>query len=871
MVTTSITLLDLLANDLIDWMGRAPDDVPRRVLLWLDPDRQFSRLVAPLEPILQKLGTGLMRYAPEAGSGQFAIKLALLRLESMGEGRAIVYLPSFTRQALEPDPDTEAPGLWALYDYRYKGCIWGLGELWEPGAILDIPTILGWLRRHGIIFADDKTAQTLSTGGSESLLARYAERQCNYSLDTWPRPVRYSDVEEALAGNPRDTLRRLLAAPNNEVKQWDDRALVLERITAEYGLASSEGESTPEQLADTFAIQIALTEAWDAFSRPNDFPFLTRLPKKTEHRDRLVLFLREEIIPHTELCPRFLKRLERLETQYDLEQWATNRSGQPAGLPRLARTMWHHFLERFDQAAEKNWKEAAVMLLAERETLSDASSGPWDKTEKGIRWWLPHDLASLVEQAREAITEAQSSKTCADLVKIYVSKWWQLDWLHLRIRAACSNQAGLEKVRQVADLAYFDYVSQSNQRFTDLVEQEKVWPLRNTTGVESLRKSLWPAGKGRRAVLVIDALRWDLGINLKERLGEDCTLEPILATIPTKTHFGMATMLPLDIDHVIVDFTASGPDIRQGKSDNLAEREGRKRFLQAELSSKSARARVHFIDLEALLQCSAVPDVPLVVVMDNAIDQQGEKGTEELPALVDQFLTKLQRAIERLHTAGIGIVHVVTDHGFLLLPAYAVDALGRPELPITCTYVREERWAALKPDAPPVDVFRIALPLAGAHTLGFPRGVRTLMKASSYLHGGISLQECVIPHLESRVSVPQARLGVDVRVTSNRLSGGTVPVVLRPILPEIQAPLGGFTPLTVRLWVETEQGDAATRQVTEPIDILVRPDVEELRPAVYLQEDLGLAVGQELVLRVIVKETGEELSNVHLTLLVDWE
>lgn len=119
--------------------------------------------------------------------------------------------------------------------------------------------------------------------------------------------------------------------------------------------------------------------------------------------------------------------------------------------------------------------------------------------------------------------------------------------------------------------------------------------------------------------------------------------------------------------------------------------------------------------------------------------------------------------------------------------------------------------------------------------------------------------------------MPQARLGVDVRVTSNRLSGGTVPVVLRPILPETQAPLGGFTPLAARLWVETALGVAATRQVTEPIDILVRPDVEELRPAVYLQEGLGLAAGQELVLRVIVKETGEELSNVHLTLLVDWE
>lgn len=869
MVTTSITLLNLLAQDLVEWMDRAPDNVPRRVLLWLDPESQFSRLAAHLEPTLQKLGTVLVRYPPEAGGRQFAIKLALLRLESTEEGRSVVYLPGFSRQALEPDPDGGTPGLWALYDYRFKGCVWGLGERWESGTIPDIPTLQGWLRVHGIDFADDKTAQMLSTGGNESLLARYAERQCHLSLDIWPRPVRYSDMEETLAGNPRDTLRRLLAAPNNEVKQWDDCALVLDRIAAQYGLLPPEGDPTPEVLADAFAVQIALTEAWDAFERPNGFPFVSRLPRKMEHRDRLVQFVREEIIKHTELCPRFLKRIERLEVQYDLERWSANRSGQPACLPRLARVRWQHFIERFDQAATNSWKDAVSMLLAERNTIETASLGPWDKTGVGTRWGLLRDLATLTEQAHEATSETESAKACADLIKKYTTRWWQIDWLHLRIRAACAKQDGLEKVSRVVDLAYFDYVAQVNQRFTDLVEQKKVWPLEDTTEVESLRKSLWTVGKRRHAVLVIDALRWDLGSNLKEKLGEECVLEPVLATIPTKTPFGMATLLPLDVDQVIVDFT--GPDIRQGKSDNLAEREGRKRFLEIVLSSKSTGARVHFINLEALLQGDAVPNVPLLVVMDNRIDEQGEKGSEELPVLVEQLVTKLQRAIDRLHTAGIGIVHVVTDHGFLLLPADVVDELGRPEIPITCTYAREARWAALKPEASPIDVFCMTSPLARAYALGFPRGVRTLMKASSYLHGGISLQECVIPHLESRVSVPQVRLGVSVQVTTNQLSGGTVPLILRPVLPETQAPLGGIAPLTVRLWVETALGGAEPRQVTEPIDVTVRPDTGELRWAVYLQEGLGLDAGQELLLRVIDKETGEELSSIRLTLLVDWE
>ena len=41
-----MTLLDLLADDLLRWMDAAPDGVPRRVLLWLDPEGQFRRLVS---------------------------------------------------------------------------------------------------------------------------------------------------------------------------------------------------------------------------------------------------------------------------------------------------------------------------------------------------------------------------------------------------------------------------------------------------------------------------------------------------------------------------------------------------------------------------------------------------------------------------------------------------------------------------------------------------------------------------------------------------------------------------------------------------------------------------------------------------------
>lgn len=259
-------------------------------------------------------------------------------------------------------------------------------------------------------------------------------------------------------------------------------------------------------------------------------------------------------------------------------------------------------------------------------------------------------------------------------------------------------------------------------------------------------------------------------------------------------------------------------------------------------------------------------------MLDNGIDDQGHSRTEELPALAEHFVAYLRRTIDRLHAAGIAEVHLVTDHGFLLLPGDAVDALGRPELPVLLARHRDTRWAALKPEAVTGQVMRLPLPLAPAWVLGFPRGVRTLVKAPDFLHGGISLQECVIPHLVSRVSLVPARVGLDLSVSTTRLAGGTVPAILRPVLDQAQAPLGGIQPMTVQLWVEAVLKDAeGPAKVTEPVEVLLRPDADELRPPIYLKEGLRLRAGQSLRLRAIDRDNDRDLGSIDLTLLVDWE
>lgn len=60
-----------------------------------------------------------------------------------------------------------------------------------------------------------------------------------------------------------------------------------------------------------------------------------------------------------------------------------------------------------------------------------------------------------------------------------------------------------------------------------------------------LEKALWSA-KGKRAVVIVDALRYDCALALRDALrGHEVEVEPLVATLPTVTAVGMTALLPL--------------------------------------------------------------------------------------------------------------------------------------------------------------------------------------------------------------------------------------------------------------------------------------------------------------------------------------
>lgn len=124
------------------------------------------------------------------------------------------------------------------------------------------------------------------------------------------------------------------------------------------------------------------------------------------------------------------------------------------------------------------------------------------------------------------------------------------------------------------------------------------------------------------------------------------------------------------------------------------------------------------------------------------LDSYGHDQGWRLAKRIEEEVRGLVLRIQALLDAGWKHVRVVTDHGWLLLPG----GLPKQELPSFLTESRWGRCATLKRD---VEVQGTTVPWywSDAVQIAVPAGISCYKAGVEYAHGGLSLQECVVPVL----------------------------------------------------------------------------------------------------------------------------
>lgn len=131
---------------------------------------------------------------------------------------------------------------------------------------------------------------------------------------------------------------------------------------------------------------------------------------------------------------------------------------------------------------------------------------------------------------------------------------------------------------------------------------------------------------------------------------------------------------------------------------------------------------------------------------------------------IERSVRDLAVRARALLSAGWREVLVVTDHGWLLLPG----GLPKVDLPEHLTVVRKRRCARLKNGAQP-EGQKVPWSLDPDVSVATAPGIAAYEANKEYEHGGLSLQECVVPVLTVRAS--EAVTSTSATVTEVKWAG----------------------------------------------------------------------------------------------------
>ena len=125
------------------------------------------------------------------------------------------------------------------------------------------------------------------------------------------------------------------------------------------------------------------------------------------------------------------------------------------------------------------------------------------------------------------------------------------------------------------------------------------------------------------------------------------------------------------------------------------------------------------------------------------LDKLGHSEQGQLASRIDEQITLLLERIESLLDAGWTGIRVVTDHGWLWLPG----GLPKTDLPKWLTKSRWARCACIEQGST-VDVTTVPWRWNASERVAVAPGISCFSKGNEYAHGGLSLQESLIPILD---------------------------------------------------------------------------------------------------------------------------
>jgi hypothetical protein len=349
----------------------------------------------------------------------------------------------------------------------------------------------------------------------------------------------------------------------------------------------------------------------------------------------------------------------------------------------------------------------------------------WSKLNRSPLAQAIVHLATLAEVTSSPVNGAK----LGDMVKAYTDGGWRADLAVLESLAAVTSHQDREAVSAAVVHVYKPWLRDAAELFQ---ERAKAQPI---PGKSVPRLSEISAGT---CLLFVDGLRFDVGQRLKQelepRVGE-VEVAAHLAALPSVTPTSKPAVSPVATR---ITGSAGGEEFRP-----CLAMDGK------DLTPDRFRTLLEDAGYQVLSPTGVGDPVGRAWTEFGNIDRTGHSEGIGLAHRIPDLIRNLVLRIEGLLEAGWQEVRIVTDHGWLLMP----KGLPKADLPKYLTATRWRRCAVVKESAM-IDLTCFEWFWSESVRIATPPGIDCFLAGEEYNHGGLSLQECVVPQLSIRARKP---------------------------------------------------------------------------------------------------------------------
>jgi hypothetical protein len=360
----------------------------------------------------------------------------------------------------------------------------------------------------------------------------------------------------------------------------------------------------------------------------------------------------------------------------------------------------------------------------------------WAKMERGPMAMALEHLAALADKTSKTLNGA----SLEDVAKSYEEGGYETDLALLRALAKGKSNQDRAAIQTAARALYVPWLRPAAELFQKLAAKT---PFGGVAAQPLIEADV------SECLLFADGLRYDLGQELRalcEERGLRVTLGRRWAGVPTVTATAKPAVSPVSgllqggatlPDNFTPAIKAGGQELNTARFRKLLEEAGYQFLAGGETGDVAGKGWT---------ECGA-------------IDRRGHDMQLGLAGQVAEELDGIVERITELLEAGWRSVRVVTDHGWLLVPG----GLPKTELP---GYLVESRWArcaAIRGESK-VSVPKVGWSWNTSAEAAIAPDITAFVAGMAYAHGGLSVQECLIPVLTLQPAKDAAPVAARIKV-----------------------------------------------------------------------------------------------------------